>query len=278
MSVGEELARARSQAGLSIDDVAAATKIRASLLAAMEGDDFGRCGGDVYARGHIRSIAHAVGADAEPLVETFDAEHGGAPEPTPPVPEPGSPIPDRDVHERPGRRRPHWLLAAAIVFVVVCVLAGVGVARGSFSAKSPGQSARSSPGPSVTKSSPDPTGSPRPSRSSASASTSPSTSPSPSPSPSASTKPASHGVTVALRVTGSQSWCRFTNEAGSVLYSGVLAHGQSKKFSAHKKLKVRIGDTRQVDLIVNGHDVGQPQGDGFVADLAFGPGAPSRVG
>ena len=76
MSVGEALVRARESAGLSLDDVAAQTKIRPTILAAMESDDFTVCGGDAYARGQLRSIAQVVGLDPLDIVAMYDAEFG----------------------------------------------------------------------------------------------------------------------------------------------------------------------------------------------------------
>lgn len=73
MSTGTMIQQAREAAGLSLDDVASATKIRSSILAAMERGDFSHCGGDVYARGQLRSIAAVVGLDPEDVVESFDA-------------------------------------------------------------------------------------------------------------------------------------------------------------------------------------------------------------
>lgn len=73
MSTGAMIRQAREAAGLSLDDVAAHTKIRASILAAMEGDDFSHCGGDVYARGQLRSIAVVIGLDPEDIVDSYDA-------------------------------------------------------------------------------------------------------------------------------------------------------------------------------------------------------------
>ena len=67
MSVGSALAAARQARGLSVDDVGAATRIRPHLVRAIEADDFAVCGGDVYARGHVRALAKAVGLDPEPL-------------------------------------------------------------------------------------------------------------------------------------------------------------------------------------------------------------------
>lgn len=62
---------ARERAGLTLDDVAHSTKLRASILAAMEGDDFSHCGGTVYARGQLRTIAPVVGLDPDELVDEF---------------------------------------------------------------------------------------------------------------------------------------------------------------------------------------------------------------
>lgn len=72
MSAGQMLRAARDARGLTLDDVAQATKLRASILAAMEDDDFSHCGGLVYARGQLRSIAPVLGLDPEDLVDAFD--------------------------------------------------------------------------------------------------------------------------------------------------------------------------------------------------------------
>ena len=60
MSIGESLADARRQAGLTISQVSQQTRIRESIIRDIEQGDFSTCGGDFYARGHIRSIAGAV--------------------------------------------------------------------------------------------------------------------------------------------------------------------------------------------------------------------------
>ena len=54
MTLGAELRSARTAAGMSIDDVASATRVRASVIAAIEDDDFAVLGPEVYARGHLR--------------------------------------------------------------------------------------------------------------------------------------------------------------------------------------------------------------------------------
>ena len=72
----QDAARAREAAGLSLEDVAAQTKIRPTILAAMESGDFTACGGDAYARGQLRSIARVVGLDPVDVVALYDADFG----------------------------------------------------------------------------------------------------------------------------------------------------------------------------------------------------------
>jgi len=75
MSIGEALAEARRQADLTVAQVSQRTRIRQTIIRGIEGDDYSVCGGDFYARGHIRSIAKVVGADPEPLVHEYDSAY-----------------------------------------------------------------------------------------------------------------------------------------------------------------------------------------------------------
>jgi cytoskeletal protein RodZ len=76
VSIGDTLAEARRQAGLTTTQVSQQTRIRESIVRAIEQGDFSPCGGDFYARGHIRSIAEVVGVDPVPLIREYDEEHG----------------------------------------------------------------------------------------------------------------------------------------------------------------------------------------------------------
>jgi len=73
--IGDTLAQARHQAGLTVAEVSQRTRIRETIIRKIEEDDYSECGGDFYARGHIRAIAKAVGADPGPLIEEYDAQH-----------------------------------------------------------------------------------------------------------------------------------------------------------------------------------------------------------
>ena len=66
--VGRRLALARRKAELSIEDIAAATRIRPAMVREIEAGEFVHCGGEVYARGHVRAIARFVGIDPKPLI------------------------------------------------------------------------------------------------------------------------------------------------------------------------------------------------------------------
>jgi hypothetical protein len=73
--IGEKLLSARLTAGLTARQVSEATRITIEVLHRVEAGQFGDCGGDIYARGHIRSYARAVGLDAEPLLAEYGEIH-----------------------------------------------------------------------------------------------------------------------------------------------------------------------------------------------------------
>ncbi|MDP3969380.1 MAG: DUF4115 domain-containing protein [Nocardioides sp.] len=77
--IGPEVAAARTRLGLSVDDLAARTRIRPHVLESVEVDDFAPCGGDVYARGHLRTIARVLGKSSDPWLAAFDARYAHAP-------------------------------------------------------------------------------------------------------------------------------------------------------------------------------------------------------
>ena len=137
MSIGDALVQARSQAGLTITQVSQRTCIRETIVRGIEHDDFSACGGDFYARGHIRSIARVVGIDSEPLIHEYDTTHG-APQAirAADVFEPSTPIKLKE------RRSPNWSLAMIIVLALVV---GYGVYRAVAAVTSPGHAAVAAP-------------------------------------------------------------------------------------------------------------------------------------
>lgn len=74
-TIGQTLSAARIAAGCSLEHLSTRTRIRMQVLRAIENEDFVPCGGDFYARGHIRRICKFLGLDAGPLLEEYDREH-----------------------------------------------------------------------------------------------------------------------------------------------------------------------------------------------------------
>ena len=75
MTLGTLLRDAREAARLSLEDVSESTNIRVGLLYEMERNLFVHCGGDTYARGHLRNIAQLIGLDPMILITAFNEEH-----------------------------------------------------------------------------------------------------------------------------------------------------------------------------------------------------------
>ncbi len=61
------------QRGLTLDDLAHATRLRPGLLTLIVDDDFVETGGDVYARGHLRTLARVLDLDPEQLLAAYDS-------------------------------------------------------------------------------------------------------------------------------------------------------------------------------------------------------------
>lgn len=75
---GLELQRARERSGLSLDQMAACTKISASLFAGLERGDLSRWPAGIFRRAFVRSYAQAVGLDPEETVARFLRVHPDA--------------------------------------------------------------------------------------------------------------------------------------------------------------------------------------------------------
>ena len=82
--IGPDLAAARTRVGLSVDELADRTRIRPHVIESIEVDDFTPCGGDFYARGHIRTLARVLGKDPAPMLAAFDSRYATAPDQPPP--------------------------------------------------------------------------------------------------------------------------------------------------------------------------------------------------
>ena len=75
MTLGRTIRDAREAAHVSIESLSDSTSIRIGLLSEMESDNFKHCGGDTYARGHLRNIAQRIGIEPQILIDLYNQEH-----------------------------------------------------------------------------------------------------------------------------------------------------------------------------------------------------------
>ena len=126
VGIGEALAEARGQAGLTVTEVSQRTGIGETIIREIEGDDYSACEGDLYARANIRSIAGAVGADPEPLIREYD-EVSRVPGVLPAV----SLDELFTVVQTPGRRRVGWTPVLGLALVIILGSVGFVLLSGS---------------------------------------------------------------------------------------------------------------------------------------------------
>ncbi|MGH3158792.1 MAG: helix-turn-helix domain-containing protein [Streptosporangiaceae bacterium] len=243
MSIGDTLAEARRQTGLTVTQVSQQTRIRETIVRAIERGDFSMCGGDFYARGHIRSIAKVVGLDPEQVIAEFDATHGAphairAAE----VFEPSTPI-----RLKEGRRL-NWSVAMVVALAAIIGFVIYHAVSSSGHPASPSASSQHIPAP-----------------------VSHPTSHSPSPTASASTATYRRVLVVKLVVKSAQCWVEFTTLDGGYLTQDTLAPGQTKTWTFRRAVSMEIGNPGAVVLTVNGHGRGSPGPVGNPITLSFRP-------
>ena len=73
---GDRARRQRERRGITLDEIAKATKIPAALFAGLERGDCARWPAGVYSRAYVRAYAEAIGLDPNEAVEDFTAAFG----------------------------------------------------------------------------------------------------------------------------------------------------------------------------------------------------------
>jgi cytoskeletal protein RodZ len=77
MDIGNRLRVAREQRGLTLRQIADATKISMTALKAIERDDFSRLPGGIYKRAYVWMFAREVGLNADELARECRAHFEG---------------------------------------------------------------------------------------------------------------------------------------------------------------------------------------------------------
>lgn len=260
MLIGSELKSAREAAGLSLDEVATKTKLRSSLIAAIENDDFSLCGGDVYARGHIRVLATLYRIDSTYLLEIFDKNFG--------VSETAlNDLAERNSQNLDRRSSVTWksLSAAAAVVLFGAVFLSNQMSGNDGNAGNDGNDGNAgNAGNGASNSSSVAAGN---------------NSPSPSDSQSLpAVASVDEGVKVRLTVVKSYSWISVTAADGSSLFTGQIEKGEVREFTDPQVLRLVIGNAGAVSVNVNGVEKGISGAIGEVVRLEFTPDAENSEG
>ncbi|MFE1027793.1 helix-turn-helix domain-containing protein [Streptomyces sp. NPDC058818] len=254
-TIGRALQQARIAAGLTVDDITTATRVRIAIVHAIEADDFTPCGGDVYARGHIRTLAKAVRLDPAELLAQFDAEHGGRPAPTP-----AAPLFEAE-RIRPERRGPNWTAAMVAAIVAVIGFVGFTFVKGGDDGGSEASVAEGSQ-PSAGESA------------SPSAKPKKPADPKPDPTDSAIAAAPRDKVTVKVTATDGRSWISAKDHNGRQLFDGLLKQGDSETFQDNEKINLVLGDAGAIELYVNGKKIEDDFQPGSVERLTYTKGDP----
>jgi len=244
MTVGAQITQARIAAGLSVAEVAAKVRVRNSLLVAIESDNFEPCGGEVYARGHVRSIATALGMNVNELMVAFGLQVKPA----------VSALGEMATMMQGEKRALPWAPIMAAAAVVIAGIVGFSLFVGG---KNPLEPSRAVATSSV----------------SAKADLAPASA---LPSASEPTALLTDDVTVVISAVSDSSWIAITSNSGVQLFAGILQKGVTKEFQDPQNLRVVIGNAGAVTLSVNGKKLGTPGGSREVLQFDFGIGDPTQ--
>ena len=241
MSLGSLIAKARKDAGLSLEDLAAKTNIRMSVLSEIEKNNFEHCGGETYARGHVRNIAAVLKADQKEFIRLYEEEQGGETRSIKDL------LVENSVMRLPAEaRKVSWKV---LVLISVVSLFVVGIGQVVISNINTNDVVGAAP----------------------SASASPTAAESPSAEPSAqSTFSTGSGVEVVVSAVRAKSWLFVSDASGRTLFSGQVSRGAVKVFSSDSQLNLKVGNAGGVDLKVNGKKVEAIGVDGEVVSVSYG--------
>ena len=240
MTTGSELRDRREAAGLSIEKLANATSIRGGLITEMEANNFKHCGGDTYARGHLKNIAMRLGLDPQHFVQMYNEEHS---------------LDHRAIHDLlvenniasiPQEEKTlSWKIPAA-VSVLILVIAG------TVQIISSNQSPDTNPKAVVASTKATATATPTQSATAtptATATATPSTQPTPTAAASASQ--GTGEVTLSLSAVRGNSFINVVVDGTSVI-KGSIFQGDVKTYKGSKSISLYLSNPAGIDVTYNG--------------------------
>jgi cytoskeleton protein RodZ len=254
MSLGSMITKARKDAGLSIDDLSAATNIRVPLLRQMESDNFSQCGGETYARGHLRNIATKLNVDEQIFLTAFEDEQMHVDRSMQDL------LVENNVMREPREgRKVSWKVLVAISISTLFI---AGFAQFFISNDSTPDI------PVALEETAAPTAEPT---------AEPTVEPTAEPTINEEAEPTDEpvistgeGVEVIITATRGRSWLFVSDSTGRALFSGQISRGASRTFTASEQLNLKVGNAGGVDLTVNGKKLDPIGVDGQVVSVSYG--------
>jgi len=244
VSIGDDLAAARREVGLTITQVSQRTCIRETIIRGIEHDDYSGCGGAFYARGHIRSIARAIGTDPDPFIRDYDALRGPPPTVTAAdVFQPSAPIRFKE------KRRPNWTAVMALALALIVGVVTYHLLRPS---QGPTTAGRAATVQAQTRAAARKEQSQANQRAAQAA------------------RARAHRVVIHLTAM-QDCWVQLTTAAGRTIFTGMIYAGTSRSWTVRQAVSLRIGNPGGVTLMVNGKSQ-SPGPPGQPVTLSFGPG------
>ena len=228
MTTGSELRERRESAGLTIEQLASLTSIRMGLIIEMESNKFAHCGGDTYARGHLKNIAMRLGLEPNHFVEMYNAEHS---------------MDQRAIHDLlaennvaaiPREEKTlSWKIPALISIIVLVVIASVQIVMSNQGSEVVAP---------VVKESATPTPVAEPTESAT---------PSPVAEPTETSAEVAGPVTLKLSAVRGNSFINIVIDGKSV-EKGSIFQGDVKSFKAEKSISLYLSNPAGVDVTHNG--------------------------
>ena len=227
MSLGDFLRGARESAGLSIDELSEITSIRPGLIREIEKNNFINCGGDTYARGHLRNIAPKISVDVQILIDLYNEEHSTESRKIHDM------LVENNVTTLPTERKTlSWKpLAIASIVVLAAIAGGQIIISNSKTIVTPTISESPTPTSVAT-----PTAEPTP-QAEATVSTD-----------------ATGEMKLTIAATRGNSNIHVVSD-GKNLFKGPIFQGDSKSFSAPTSISVYLGNAGDLDLTLNGEEL-----------------------
>lgn len=225
MPLGQFLREARESVGLSIDELAEVTSIRAGLLKEIENNNFIHCGGDTYARGHLRNIAAKISVDPQTLINLYNEEHSTESRKIHDM------LVENNVAKIPTERKS--VSPKSLAIASVAVLAAIAIGQIVIS------NSKTTVIPTVT----------------VSESAKPTPSPTPSATPSATTESVAPAMTGEMKLTISATRGNSNIDVvvdGKHLFKGPMFQGDTKSFNAPTSISIYLSNAGDLDLTLNG--------------------------